>query len=75
MTSSIKADTLRCPDCNAPMRLTRVLPSALPKDCGTENRGFFRCTNCWTTVTRALDGQAANDRRTGLPDRRKSARV
>jgi hypothetical protein len=33
MTSSIVADTPKCPDCSAPMRLTRVLPAALPKDC------------------------------------------
>jgi hypothetical protein len=31
MTSSIVADTPKCPDCSVPMRLTRVLPTALPK--------------------------------------------
>jgi hypothetical protein len=33
MKSSIVADTPKCPDCSGPMRLTRVLPTVLPKDC------------------------------------------
>jgi hypothetical protein len=36
MTSSMITDTPKCPDCRASMRLTRVLPSVLPKDCAPE---------------------------------------
>jgi ribosomal protein S27AE len=50
MTSSIVTDTRWCPNCSAPMRLTRVLPTVLPKDCAPETR-VFGCTTCGTTVT------------------------
>ena len=55
MTSSIVTDTPKCPDCSAPMRLTRVLPTVLPKDCAPETRVFV-CTSCGTTVTRTVHG-------------------
>jgi hypothetical protein len=50
MTSSIVADTPKCPDCSAPMRLTRVLPAALSKGLLPETRVFV-CTSCGTIVT------------------------
>jgi hypothetical protein len=55
MTSSIATETPTCPDCSAPMRLTRLLPTALPKDCAPETRVFVR-TSCGTTVTRTIHG-------------------
>jgi primosomal protein N' len=58
MTSSTETDTPKCPDCNAPMRLTRVLPTVLPKACGTETH-VFACTSCGVTVTRTVHGQQA----------------
>jgi hypothetical protein len=53
MTSSIGTDAPKCPHCNAPMRVKRVLPTVLPKECGTETR-VFECTGRGTTLTRTL---------------------
>jgi hypothetical protein len=55
MTSSTESDIPKCPGCNEKMRLTRVLPTVLPKSCGTETR-VFTCTNCGTTITRTVHG-------------------
>jgi hypothetical protein len=41
MMSSSETDTPKCPNCNAPMRLTRVLPTVLPKACGTETHVLY----------------------------------
>jgi hypothetical protein len=46
--SSTESDIPKCPGCNEKMRLTRVLPTVLPKSCGTETR-VFTCTHCGTT--------------------------
>jgi hypothetical protein len=55
MTSSTESDIPKCPDCNEKMRLTRVLPTVLPKSYGTETR-VFTCKSCGTTVTRTVHG-------------------
>jgi hypothetical protein len=53
MTSSTESDLPKCPDCSARMRLKRVLPTVLPKSCGTETHVFV-CTNCGATLTRTV---------------------
>jgi hypothetical protein len=43
----------KCPICSKPMRLTRVVPNAVPKESGVETQ-TFACAKCSTTVTRTL---------------------
>jgi hypothetical protein len=64
MRSSGDITTPTCPDCNASMRLTRVLPCVLPKDQGTET-SVFMCTSCGTTITRTVHACNGADNRTG----------
>jgi hypothetical protein len=51
--SSIMTDTRKCPDCSAPMRFARVLPTVLPEDCAPQTR-IFACTSCGATITRTV---------------------
>jgi hypothetical protein len=55
LTPSTETDLPKCQDCNAPMQLRRVLPTALPKDCGLETRVFV-CASCGKTDTRTIRG-------------------
>ena len=42
-----------CPNCNVPMGLTRIVPSALPKEAGAETH-VYECGRCGATVTRTM---------------------
>jgi predicted RNA-binding Zn-ribbon protein involved in translation (DUF1610 family) len=53
VTSSAEGHTPKCPECNARTYLTRVLPTVLPKKCGTETY-VYACPNCGTTITRTV---------------------
>jgi hypothetical protein len=55
MTSSteLQFDAPSCPNCDVPMDLARVMPSALPKDSGAETQ-IFECSRCGATVTRTV---------------------
>jgi hypothetical protein len=52
----------KCPTCNKPMRLTRVVPSVAPKGSGVETQ-TFACAPCSTTVTRTLRRASNGDQR------------
>jgi hypothetical protein len=51
MIASAGIEAPKCPTCNKPMRLTRVVPSAVPKESGVETQTFASCS---TIVTRSL---------------------
>jgi DNA-directed RNA polymerase subunit RPC12/RpoP len=53
MTSATEAESVKCPNCRAIMRLTRVLPTVLPKDCAPQTRVFV-CMSCGTIVTQTV---------------------
>jgi predicted RNA-binding Zn-ribbon protein involved in translation (DUF1610 family) len=53
VTSSTESHTPKCLECNAQTYLTRVLPTVLPKKCGTETY-VYRCPKCGTTITRTV---------------------
>jgi DNA-directed RNA polymerase subunit RPC12/RpoP len=53
MTSSAESDLVKCPDCRATMRLSRVLPTSLPKQCAPQIRVFV-CMSCGTIVTQTI---------------------
>jgi hypothetical protein len=61
MTSSTETDPPICPDCSAPMRLTRVLPTVLPKDYAPQTRVFV-CASCGTVVTHTIHDPATLQR-------------
>jgi hypothetical protein len=42
-----------CPNCNVPMGLARIVPSALPKEAGAETQ-VYECGRCGATVTRTV---------------------
>jgi hypothetical protein len=46
-------DAPSCPNCNVPMELARIMPSALPKDAGAETQ-IYECGRCGATVTRTV---------------------
>jgi hypothetical protein len=41
----------KCPKCDVPMRLMRVVPSILPPETGVEPR-VFACAECATIISR-----------------------
>jgi hypothetical protein len=43
----------KCPKCDVPMRLMRVVPSILPPETSVETR-VFACAECATIVTNYL---------------------
>jgi hypothetical protein len=45
----------KCPKCDVPMRLMRVVPSILPPETGVETR-VFACAECATIVSRTARG-------------------
>jgi hypothetical protein len=42
-----------CPNCNVPMELARIMPSALPNNAGTETQ-VYECSRCGATATRTV---------------------
>jgi primosomal protein N' len=42
-----------CPNCDVPMELARVMPTALPRDSGAETQ-VYECGRCGKTVTRTV---------------------
>jgi ribosomal protein S27AE len=42
-----------CPNCNVPMELARVMPTALPREAGAETQ-IYECGKCGATVTRTV---------------------
>ena len=60
VTSSAHAP--KCPNCNARMHLMRVLPTVLPKECGTETC-VLACSRCETTITRTVRDPHHSDER------------
>jgi hypothetical protein len=45
----------KCPKCDFPMRLIRVVPSILPPETGVEPR-VFACAECAIIVSRTARG-------------------
>jgi hypothetical protein len=52
-TPHIPPDLPTCPKCQMPMRLTRIVPSVIPKEDGPETQ-IFECAKCETRVTRTV---------------------
>ncbi len=53
LPTELQFDAPSCPNCNVPMELTRIMPSALPKDVGAKTQ-VYECDRCGTTVTRTV---------------------
>jgi uncharacterized protein with PIN domain len=53
LPTELQFDAQVCPNCNVPMELARVMPSALPKDAGAETQ-VYECNRCGATVTRTV---------------------
>jgi hypothetical protein len=45
----------KCPKCDVPIRLMRVVPCILPLETGVETR-VFACAECATIVSRTARG-------------------
>jgi ribosomal protein S27AE len=46
-------DAPSCPNCETPMELARVMPTALPKDAGAKTQ-IYECGRCGATMTRTV---------------------
>ncbi len=51
--NELQFDAPCCPNCNAPMELSRTMPSALPTEAGAKTL-VYECGRCATTVTRTV---------------------
>jgi ribosomal protein S27AE len=51
--NELQFDAPPCPNCETPMELARVMPTALPKDAGAETQ-IHECGRCGATVTRTV---------------------
>jgi ribosomal protein S27AE len=51
--TELRLDAPFCPDCNVPMELARIMPTALPKEGGAETQ-VYECGRCGATVTRTV---------------------
>jgi hypothetical protein len=51
--TELQFDAPSCPKCSVPMELTRIMPSALPKDVGAETQ-IYECDRCGATITRTV---------------------
>jgi endogenous inhibitor of DNA gyrase (YacG/DUF329 family) len=52
-TPHIPPDLPTCPECQMPMRLTRIVPSMVPKKDEPQIQ-TFECARCQTRVTRTV---------------------
>jgi hypothetical protein len=48
-----RPDAPFCPNCNVPMELARIMPTALPRDAGAQTQ-IYECGRCGATVTRTV---------------------
>jgi hypothetical protein len=49
----LQFDVPFCPDCEVPMKLERIMPTALPKEAGAETQ-IYECNRCGATTTRTV---------------------
>ncbi len=53
LRNELQFDAPACPNCEVPMELARIMPTALPRDAGAETQ-IYECRRCGATATRTV---------------------